>query len=160
MNILGPRLSFFRAVDDVLEIFHTHLVGGVVGGFLVGIFATAEGCAAFALTSPGGAIAGNGKQIGWQLAGALFIIGWNVVSSLSLSLPYPIPPSFNPSTSLPQSSLSLLNPLLPPSHLHFTTLTNHPGNNLPHLPLHKTHPSHSPPHDRRRLSHRRRCYPW
>lgn len=132
MNILGPRLSFFRAVDDVLEIFHTHLVGGVVGGFLVGIFATAEGCAAFALTSPGGAIAGNGKQIGWQLAGALFIIGWNVVSPLSS---------------------------LPPT-IHPTKLTNHQGNNLPHLPLHKAHPSRSPPHDRRGLSHRRRCYPW
>jgi Amt family ammonium transporter len=79
MNILGPRLAFFKAVDDTLEVFHTHLVAGVTGGFLVGIFATAEGCAAFALTTPGGAIAGNGKQIGWQLAGALFIIGWNVV---------------------------------------------------------------------------------
>lgn len=67
------------------EIFHTHLVAGVTGGFLVGIFATAEGCAAFALTSPGGAIEGNGKQIGWQLAGALFIIGWNVVSTWELT---------------------------------------------------------------------------
>jgi Amt family ammonium transporter len=79
MNILGPKLYFFRAVDDTLEIFHTHLVAGVTGGFLVGIFATAEGCAAFALTSPGGAIAGNPKQMGWQLAGSTFIIGWNVV---------------------------------------------------------------------------------
>jgi Amt family ammonium transporter len=79
MNILGPRLAFFKAVDDTLGVFHTHLVAGVVGGFLTGIFATAEGCAAFALLTPGGAIEGNGKQVGWQLAGALFIIGWNVV---------------------------------------------------------------------------------
>jgi len=79
MNILGTRLKFFTAVDDTLGVVHTHLVAGVVGGFLVGIFATAEGCAAFALLTPGGAIEGNGKQIGWQLAGALFIIGWNVV---------------------------------------------------------------------------------
>jgi ammonia channel protein AmtB len=84
MNILAPKLSFFQAVDDTLGVFHTHLVAGVVGGFLVGIFATAEGCAAFALTTPGGAIAGNGKQVGWQLAGALFIIGWNVVSNFRL----------------------------------------------------------------------------
>lgn len=79
MNILGPRLSFFKAVDDTLGIVHTHLIAGTVGGFLTGIFATAEGCAAFALLTPGGAIEGNGKQVGWQLAGALFIIGWNVV---------------------------------------------------------------------------------
>jgi Amt family ammonium transporter len=79
MNILGTRLAFFHAVDDTLGVFHTHLVAGVVGGILTGIFATAEGCAAFALVTPGGAIAGNGKQIGWQIAGALFIIGWNIV---------------------------------------------------------------------------------
>lgn len=82
MNILGTRLAFFHAVDDTLGVFHTHMVAGITGGFLVGIFATAEGCAAFALATPGGAIAGNGKQVGWQLAGALFIIGWNVVSHL------------------------------------------------------------------------------
>ena len=79
MNILGKRLSFFKAVDDVLGVFHTHLVAGVCGGFLVGIFATSEGAVAFAAVSTGGAITGNGKQIGWQLAGACFIIGWNVV---------------------------------------------------------------------------------
>jgi ammonium transporter, Amt family len=79
MNIVGKRLSFFKHVDDVLGVFHTHLVAGVCGGFLVGIFCTAEGAAAFPTTTPGGAIAGNGKQVGWQLAGACFIIGWNVV---------------------------------------------------------------------------------
>ncbi|KAF2096346.1 ammonium transporter mep1B [Rhizodiscina lignyota] len=79
MNILAKKFQIFHAVDDTLGVFHTHLVAGVTGGFLVGIFATAEGCAAFALTTPGGAIEGNGVQIGWQLAGALFIIGWNVV---------------------------------------------------------------------------------
>lgn len=79
MNILGKRLSFFRAVDDVLGVFHTHMVAGVCGGFLVGIFATSQGTVAFAAVSTGGGITGNGVQIGWQLAGACFIIGWNVV---------------------------------------------------------------------------------
>jgi ammonia channel protein AmtB len=88
MNILGTKLAFFHAVDDTLGVFHTHLVAGTVGGFLTGILATAEGCAAFALTTPGGAITGNGKQVGWQLAGALFIIGWNVVR---LVYPYTYP---------------------------------------------------------------------
>jgi Amt family ammonium transporter len=79
MNVLGKRLSFFRAVDDVLGVVHTHMVAGVCGGFLVGIFATSEGSIAFASLSPGGGITGHGVQIGWQLAGACFIIGWNVV---------------------------------------------------------------------------------
>lgn len=79
MNILGKRLSFFRHVDDVLGVIHTHCVAGVCGGFLVGIFATSEGTTAFAALSTGGGITGNGVQIGWQLAGACFIIGWNIV---------------------------------------------------------------------------------
>lgn len=79
MNILGKRLSFFRAVDDVLGVVHTHCVAGIAGGFLVGIFATSEGTTAFAALSTGGGITGNGVQIGWQLAGACFIVGWNVV---------------------------------------------------------------------------------
>lgn len=55
------------------------MVAGVLGGFLVGLFATSEGCAAFAITNPGGAIDGNGKQVWLQIVGALFIIGWNLV---------------------------------------------------------------------------------
>lgn len=37
-----------------------------------------KGCQAFGITNPGGAVAGNGRQIGLQIVGALFIIGWNV----------------------------------------------------------------------------------
>jgi len=78
MNMLG-KTRFFKSVDDVFGVFHTHLVAGVLGGFLTGIFATEQGVAAFALTTPGGAVAGNGVQVGWQLAGAAFIIAWNIV---------------------------------------------------------------------------------
>jgi len=55
MNYLG-KLRFFIELDDYMGVFHTHLVAGAVGGFLVGIFATKEGCAAFALLTPGGAV--------------------------------------------------------------------------------------------------------
>jgi len=79
MNIAGRRLSLFAHVDDTLEVFHTHFVGAIVGGVGTGIFATVEGCAAFGATNPGGAIEGNGRQIGLQIVGALFIIGWNIV---------------------------------------------------------------------------------
>lgn len=66
MNILGKKVAVFRKVDDVLGLFHTHLVAGFVGGFSTGLFATVDGCAAFGLTNPGGAIAGNGKQVWLQ----------------------------------------------------------------------------------------------
>ena len=66
MNIMGKKLKFFRAVDDTLDVFHTHLVAGFVGGFSAGLFATTEGTSAFASVSTGGAIEGNGKQVWLQ----------------------------------------------------------------------------------------------
>lgn len=54
------------------------MVAGFLGGFLTGIFATIDGCAAFGLTNPGGAIEGNGRQVWLQIVGALFIIGLNL----------------------------------------------------------------------------------
>ena len=44
-----------------------------------GLIATLQGTEAFAISNPGGAIAGNGRQVWVQIVGALFIIGWNVV---------------------------------------------------------------------------------
>jgi len=79
MNIMGKRVALFKHVDDCLGIFHTHAVAGILGGFLVGIFSTAQGDAAFGLTNPGGGIDRNGKQVWLQIVGALFIIGWNAV---------------------------------------------------------------------------------
>jgi Amt family ammonium transporter len=63
MNIMGKKVAVFRHVDDTLGIFHTHAVAGILGGFLVGLFPTKGGDAAFGITNPGGAVAGNGKQV-------------------------------------------------------------------------------------------------
>ena len=79
MNIFGKKVKFMRDIDDVVGVFHTHLVAGVIGGCATGIFATISGSEAFALVNPGGAIAGNGVQVGYQIAGACFVFGWNVV---------------------------------------------------------------------------------
>lgn len=78
MNILFRKFRFLQGVDDTLGSVHTHMIAGILGGFTTGIFATAEGAAAFASTSPGGAVSGNPRQIGIQLVGAVFIAGWNV----------------------------------------------------------------------------------
>ncbi|BDD56312.1 hypothetical protein MAP00_001782 [Monascus purpureus] len=77
MNVLG-RHPWFKKVDDVMGVVHTHMVAGYLGGFLTGLFATIEGCAAFALTNPGGAIDGNGHQVWIQIVGGLFVIGYNI----------------------------------------------------------------------------------
>ncbi|KAK1000425.1 hypothetical protein LTS01_004987 [Friedmanniomyces endolithicus] len=80
MNIAGKRWRLFtHHVDDCLGITHTHMVAGLLGGFLTGIFATDTGVYAFGTTSGGGAIMGNGRQVWVQIVGALFVIGWNVV---------------------------------------------------------------------------------
>jgi Amt family ammonium transporter len=78
MNYMGKKLRLWQIVDDTLGVYHTHLVAGSLGGMMTGVFATPEGCAAFAITNPGGAIAGNWKQVWLQLVGALFIIGLNI----------------------------------------------------------------------------------
>lgn len=79
MNIVGKKVALFHHVDDAVGVFHTHAVAGFAGGFMVGIFATTQGNTAFGLTTPGGGIDGNGKQVWLQIVGALFIIGWNIV---------------------------------------------------------------------------------
>jgi Amt family ammonium transporter len=63
MNIIGKKVGFFKKVDDTLGVYHTHTVAGIVGGMMTGVLATTEGCAAFGLTNPGGAIDGNWKQV-------------------------------------------------------------------------------------------------
>ena len=79
MNILTRKVSWFRHVDDTLGVFHTHFVAAIIGGVGTGLWAEAQGVAAFADNAAGGAVAGHGVQIGIQIVGALFIIGWDAV---------------------------------------------------------------------------------
>jgi len=79
MNIFARNNRFLHHFDDTLGVFHTHLVAGFIGGFLTGIFATIDGNAAFGLTTPGGAIYRDGKQVWLQIVGFLFVFGWNLV---------------------------------------------------------------------------------
>ena len=75
--LLCYRRSIHRAVD----------------ASCTGVFATIDGSAAFGLTNPGGAIAHNGKQIAYQLAGIGFIVGWNVAwtTIINCELPQAVP---------------------------------------------------------------------
>ena len=54
-------------IDDGLEVFKLHGIGGMVGGFLTGIFATSRISALDGGSAYSGAIDGNGIQIVKQL---------------------------------------------------------------------------------------------
>ena len=90
MNIVHKKLRLERFFDDTLGIVHTHLVASIIGGCGTGIFATGRGVAAFNLDVPGGAIDNNGRQVGLQIAGAMFIFGWNLfwTSAILLFIKY------------------------------------------------------------------------
>jgi len=79
MNLGKRHLAIFQHVDDCLDVFHTHFVAAIVGGFFTGIFATSAGTFAFAGVTTGGAMTGWGKQVWLQIVGALFIIGWDAL---------------------------------------------------------------------------------
>lgn len=81
MMVLHKKSKLLQMVDDTLGVFHTHAVAGVLGGALTGLFAEPTLCTLYFSKSLRGAFYGGsgGKQFLKQLAGAGFIIGWNVV---------------------------------------------------------------------------------
>jgi Amt family ammonium transporter len=83
MMVVHKRWSLLQRVDDTLGVFHTHAVAGFLGGSLVGLFAEPHLCNFFlSVTNEQGGFYGGkrgGRQFGKQIAGALFIIGWNIV---------------------------------------------------------------------------------
>jgi Amt family ammonium transporter len=82
MMILHKRSRFLKHVDDTLGVIHTHGVAGLLGGLLTGLLADPTLCNLFLpVANSRGAFYGGvvgGAQFGKQLAGALFVIAWNV----------------------------------------------------------------------------------
>ncbi|XP_058214637.1 ammonium transporter 3 member 3-like [Rhododendron vialii] len=84
MMVLSRKLSLLQKVDDTLGVLHTHAVAGILGGALTGLFAHPDLSSLFlAVPNSNGAFYGGngGVQFLKQLAGAAFIIGWNVVAT-------------------------------------------------------------------------------
>ena len=82
MMVVHKRSRLLMHVDDTLGVFHTHAVAGFLGGATTGLFAEPQLCNMFVpVTNSRGAFYGGngGAQLGKQIAGALFVIGWNVV---------------------------------------------------------------------------------
>ncbi|KAK5168382.1 uncharacterized protein LTR77_006952 [Saxophila tyrrhenica] len=84
---LFENVSDWLRIDDGLAVFKLHGIGGMVGAFLTGIFATAEISALDGIpTIVHGGVDGNGVQIGKQLAEICAIFAWSFVMSVIMLL--------------------------------------------------------------------------
>jgi Amt family ammonium transporter len=78
-------MGHWIGIDDGLEVFKLHAVGGAVGSFLTGCFATSRISSLDGLGSEySGAIDGHGIQIGYQLADICATLSYSFVVSAIL----------------------------------------------------------------------------
>ena len=70
---LGTLIKYGVGVDDSLDAFGIHAIGGALGGLLTGCFADVNICGVE------GAFYGNPRQLITQLQGILFTFGWTSV---------------------------------------------------------------------------------
>lgn len=78
---LFENVNVWLNIDDGLEVFKLHGIGGMCGAFLTGIFATASVSSLDGVTLASGGIDGNGVQIAKQLAEIAAIAGWSFTLS-------------------------------------------------------------------------------
>ncbi|XP_072970252.1 ammonium transporter 3 member 3-like [Typha angustifolia] len=84
MMVIHRKWALLQSIDDTLGVFHTHAVAGVLGGATTGLFAEPALCSLFlpVTNSRGGFYGGvGGYQFAKQLAGAAFVLAWNVVAT-------------------------------------------------------------------------------
>jgi Amt family ammonium transporter len=81
---LMQDLNKWIRIDDGLEVFKLHGIGGMVGSFLTGIFATASISMLDGVTSAPGGIDGNGIQVGKQFAEITAISAYSFIVSCAL----------------------------------------------------------------------------
>ncbi|KAF8535267.1 ammonium transporter AmtB-like domain-containing protein [Trichophaea hybrida] len=74
-------LTEWIQIDESLDVFKLHGLGGLVGSFLTGIFATSSVSLLDGMTDAPGGIDGNGVQIAYQLAGMFSISTYSFVVS-------------------------------------------------------------------------------
>jgi ammonium transporter, Amt family len=79
------NLNRWIRVDEGLDVFKLHGVGGMIGSFLTGIFATSSISLLDGATEAPGAIDGVGVQVGRQLADITAVASYSFVVSLILA---------------------------------------------------------------------------
>ncbi|KIW32449.1 uncharacterized protein PV07_03995 [Cladophialophora immunda] len=81
VNLFEPVNEWLH-IDDGLEVFKLHGIGGMCGAFLTGIFASASVSSLDGVTIAQGAIDGHGVQVAKQLAEIAAIAGWSFTLSV------------------------------------------------------------------------------
>ncbi|KZM70238.1 ammonia channel protein [Nocardia terpenica] len=83
---LAVGLKFKLGFDDSLDVVGVHLVGGVVGTLMIGLFLCPESGASAALNGARGLFYGGGfAQLGKQAVGAFTVLAFSFVVSLILA---------------------------------------------------------------------------
>ncbi|KAE8132641.1 ammonium transporter AmtB-like domain-containing protein [Aspergillus pseudotamarii] len=78
------NINDWLRIDEGMDVFKLHGVGGIVGAFLTGLFASESISALDGASLTGGAIDGNGIQVGRQLAEICAIAGYSFTVSYIL----------------------------------------------------------------------------
>jgi len=78
--LAGAKLKHYLGYDDALDAFGVHAVGGLLGGFLTGFFATDQVIPGYNGVFYTSSVDG-GKQLGVQIYSMLFCLVWAVVVS-------------------------------------------------------------------------------
>ena len=81
---LLENLNDWLGIDDGLEVFKLHGIGGMVGSFLTGIFASSSVSMLDGLSSAPGGIDGNAIQVGKQFAEITAISSYSFLVSCAL----------------------------------------------------------------------------
>lgn len=82
---LAMSLKDLLQIDDGLDVFAIHGIGGLVGSLLTGIFAADYIIPLDAMSSGrGGWITGHYMQIVYQLAGSIAILSWSFTVSMMI----------------------------------------------------------------------------
>ena len=93
---LFEKFNEWVRIDDGLEVFKLHGIGGICGAFLTGIFATASISALDGIpTIVHGAWDGNGTQIAKQLAEIAAIFSWSFILSVIMLMILKYTPGMN-----------------------------------------------------------------
>lgn len=80
------NLNDWLRIDDGMEVFKLHGIGGICGAFMTGLFATSSISALDGVSLYPGAIDGNGKQVYLQLAEIAAISGYSFTVTCILLL--------------------------------------------------------------------------
>jgi Amt family ammonium transporter len=81
---LCQNINEWIHIDEGLYVFKLHAIGGMMGSFLTGIFATESVSILDGVTSAPGGIDGNGMQVGKQFAEITAISAYSFVVSYAL----------------------------------------------------------------------------